>query len=320
MELTVVLMALVMTLILGMYGIPYLQKIKAGQSIREEGPQSHLTKAGTPTMGGLFFMVASIFSSIVYLLVFTPGTMQAYLLLAVFIAYMGIGFFDDYIKIMAKQNLGLTALQKLLIQIAVGVAFTMILMQTGLATTVNLGFITIDLGIFYPVLTTFLLVGFSNATNLTDGLDGLLGGTGAIAFFAFGFLALFFGRVDVAIICFAVFGSLLGFLVFNFNPAKVFMGDTGSLALGGLLAAVAVMLKLELVLLIIGLIFVIETASVMLQVSYFKITKGKRLFKMSPIHHHFELSGWSEVKVVTVFYAVGIMSAIIGIIVGIGMY
>lgn len=320
MELTVVFIALILTLGFGKYGIPYLQKLKAGQSIREEGPQSHLTKAGTPTMGGIFFMAASILASLAYVLIFGAGTLQAYMLLGVFIAYMAIGFFDDYIKVMAKQNLGLTAIQKFLIQVFVGVGFTMILMQTGLTTTVNLGFTTIDLGVFYPVFTTFLLVGFSNATNLTDGLDGLLGGTGAIAFFAFGFLALFLNRIDVAIICFAVFGSLLGFLVFNFNPAQVFMGDTGSLALGGLLAAVAIVLKMELVLLVIGLVFVIETASVMLQVSYFKITKGKRLFKMSPIHHHFELSGWSEVKVVTVFYTVGFICAVLGIILGIGMY
>lgn len=320
MELTVVFIALAITLILGKYGIPYLRKLKAGQSIREEGPQSHFTKAGTPTMGGLFFMIASLLASLAYLLIFSHGTLQTYLLLAVFIAYMGIGFFDDYIKVMAKQNLGLTAIQKLLIQIAVGVGFTIVLMQSGLATTLNLGFTTLELGWFYPVLTTFLLVGFSNATNLTDGLDGLLGGTAAIAFFAFGFLALFAGRIDVAIICFAVFGSLLGFLVFNFNPASVFMGDTGSLALGGLLAAVAIVLKLEVVLLIIGLVFVIETLSVMLQVSYFKATKGKRLFKMSPIHHHFELSGWSEVKVVAVFYTVALICAVVGIIIGIGMY
>ncbi|MGL5296187.1 MAG: phospho-N-acetylmuramoyl-pentapeptide-transferase [Culicoidibacterales bacterium] len=320
MELTVVLVALLLTLILGKYGIPYLRKLKAGQSIREEGPQSHMTKAGTPTMGGLFFMIASIVATIIYMIVFQLYNIELYLLLVVFIAYMGIGFFDDYIKVMAKQNLGLTAMQKLCIQVTVGTIFTVVLMQLGLTTTINLGFATIDLGWLYPILTTILLVGFSNATNLTDGLDGLLGGTGAIAFFAFGFLALFMGRVDVAILCFAVFGSLLGFLVFNFNPAQVFMGDTGSLALGGLLAAVAIVLKLELVLLVIGLVFVIETASVMLQVSYFKATKGKRLFKMSPIHHHFELSGWSEVKVVTIFYSVAFFCAIVGIILGIGMY
>lgn len=299
-----------LTAILAPLFIPYLRKMKFGQSIREEGPESHMKKAGTPTMGGLIFMTAIVISTLAISFYTDLFTTQTLVLLLVFVGFGAVGFLDDFIKVVMKRNLGLTSLQKLIGQIVLSVAAFFLLQLGPFDTTVAIPFTnwTLDLGIFYVLFIIFWLVGFSNAVNLSDGLDGLVSGTASVAFAAFGILAVLYGQYDTALFAFAVTGALLGFLLFNKNPAKIFMGDTGSLALGGALAMLSIILKQELLLLVIGIIFVIETLSVILQVISFKTT-GKRIFKMSPIHHHFELSGWSEQKVVYVFWTVGFIAA-----------
>lgn len=307
--------AFVLTIILAPIGIPLLRRLKFGQSIREEGPQSHQKKAGTPTMGGLIFLISIIAVTIICGLIFELFTTQTIVLLIVFVGFGIIGFLDDGIKVILKRNLGLTSLQKLIGQIVISIAAFLLLQLGDFSTVIGIPFtsLELDFGIFYVAFLIFWLVGFSNAVNLTDGLDGLVAGTASIAFAAFGVIALFNEQTDIALFTFAVTGALLGFLVFNANPAKVFMGDTGSLALGGALAMVSILVKEELLLLLIGLVFVIETASVILQVGSFKLRK-KRIFKMSPIHHHFELSGWSEWKVVIVFWSTGLVVALIAVL------
>jgi len=313
--LTILVSSFLLTVILAPIGIPILRRLKFGQSIREEGPQSHMKKAGTPTMGGLIFLVAIIVSTIVVAMIFDLFTTQTVVLLLVLVGFGVIGFLDDGLKVIFKRNLGLTSLQKLIGQIVIAVAAFLLLRLGSFDTAVGIPYtdISIDLGIFYVAFLIFWLVGFSNAVNLTDGLDGLVSGTASIAFAAFGVIALFNEQADIALFAFAVTGALLGFLIFNANPAKVFMGDTGSLALGGALAMISVLVKQELLLLLVGLVFVIETLSVILQVGSFKLRK-KRIFKMSPIHHHFELSGWSEWKVVIVFWSTSCIVALIAVL------
>jgi phospho-N-acetylmuramoyl-pentapeptide-transferase len=313
--LTIIIASFILTVILAPIGIPLLRRLKFGQSIREEGPQSHMKKAGTPTMGGLIFLLAIIISTIAVAIIFDLFTTQTVVLLLVLVGFGIIGFLDDGLKVIFKRNLGLTSLQKLIGQIAIAVAAFLLLRLGSFDTAVSIPYtdLSIDLGILYVAFLIFWLVGFSNAVNLTDGLDGLVSGTASIAFAAFGVIALFNEQADIALFAFAVTGALLGFLIFNANPAKVFMGDTGSLALGGALAMISVLVKQELLLLLIGLVFVIETLSVILQVGSFKLRK-KRIFKMSPIHHHFELSGWSEWKVVIVFWSTGLVVALIAVL------
>lgn len=288
--------------------------MKFGQSIREEGPESHMKKTGTPTMGGLVFLIAIIITVLVVTFMAGLLTAKVWILLLVLFGYGLIGFLDDFIKVVLKRNLGLTSLQKLIAQIIIAVISFFVLSGSDFETGVNIPFtnISIELSWLYVFFIIFWLVGFSNAVNLTDGLDGLVAGTASIAFAAFGVLAIYQDEMAIAIFTFSVTGGLLGFLIFNKYPAKVFMGDTGSLALGGALAMVSILLKQELLLLLIGLVFVVETASVILQVGSFKL-RQKRIFKMSPIHHHFELSGWSEWKVVIVFWSVGLISAAIAV-------
>lgn len=307
--------ALIMTVALMPVFIPLLKRMKFGQSIREEGPESHLKKTGTPTMGGLVFLISIIVTVLIVAAFNGVLTTQVVILLIVLFGYGLIGFLDDFIKVVLKRNLGLTSLQKLLAQIVIAVLSFFLLRANGFDTALGIPFTdaSIELGWVYVLFIVFWLVGFSNAVNLTDGLDGLVAGTASIAFAAFGILAIVQQETGIALFTFAVAGGLIGFLVFNKYPAKVFMGDTGSLALGGALAMVSILLKQELLLLLIGLVFVIETASVILQVGSFKLRK-KRIFKMSPIHHHFELSGWSEWKVVTVFWGVGFISAAIAVL------
>ena len=313
--LTILVSSFLLTVILAPIGIPVLRRLKFGQSIREEGPKSHMKKAGTPTMGGLIFLLAIIVSTIAVAMILDLFTTQTVVLLLVLVGFGVIGFLDDGLKVIFKRNLGLTSLQKLIGQIAIAIAAFLLLRLGSFDTSVGIPYtdFSIDLGIVYVAFLIFWLVGFSNAVNLTDGLDGLVSGTASIAFAAFGVIALFNEQPDIALFAFAVTGALLGFLIFNANPAKVFMGDTGSLALGGALAMISVLVKQELLLLVIGLVFVIETLSVILQVGSFKLRK-KRIFKMSPIHHHFELSGWSEWKVVIVFWSTGLIVALIAVL------
>ncbi|MGM9943752.1 MAG: phospho-N-acetylmuramoyl-pentapeptide-transferase [Lysinibacillus sp.] len=312
---TILVTSFILTVILAPIGIPMLRRLKFGQSIREEGPQSHMKKAGTPTMGGIIFLLSIIATTVTCGLLLDVFTTHTVVLLLVFIGFGIIGFLDDGIKVIFKRNLGLTSLQKLIGQIVIAIAAFLLLRLGTFDTAIAIPFTEweLDLGMFYIAFLIFWLVGFSNAVNLTDGLDGLVAGTASIAFAAFGVLALFNEQADIALFAFAVTGALLGFLIFNANPAKVFMGDTGSLALGGALAMISVLVNQELLLLLIGLVFVIETLSVILQVGSFKLRK-KRIFKMSPIHHHFELSGWSEWKVVLVFWSTGLVVALIAVL------
>jgi phospho-N-acetylmuramoyl-pentapeptide-transferase len=295
--------AFVVGVILGPLVIPILRKLKFGQAIRAEGPQAHLKKAGTPTMGGLIILAALTFTS----LIFSDRSWDVLLLLIVTLGYGLVGFLDDYIKVVMKRNLGLRAKQKLLGQIIIGLIFFLILYFRGFDMTVDIPGTGLhwNLGLLYLPFLIFVVIGTSNAVNLTDGLDGLAAGTTAIAFGAYAIIALLGTKYDVAVFCAAMVGGVLAFLVFNAHPAKVFMGDTGSLAIGGALAAVAVLTKTEFLLVLIGGVFVIEALSVIIQVISFQTT-GKRVFKMSPLHHHFELSGWSEWRVVGTFWMAGL--------------
>lgn len=309
-----IIMAFLIAALLSPIMIPFLRRLKFGQSIREEGPKSHQKKSGTPTMGGVMILLAIIITTLIMTGKFSAPTMETYLLLFITIGYGVLGFLDDFIKIVMKRNLGLSSKQKLIGQFIIAIIFYFFLNKLGFSTYINIPGtdISIDIGWTYIILLIIMLVGASNAVNLTDGLDGLLAGTAAIAFGAFAILAWNQSQYEVALFSIAVVGAVLGFLVFNAHPAKVFMGDTGSLALGGAIAAVAILLKLEVLLVIIGGVFVIETLSVIIQVISFKTT-GKRVFKMSPLHHHYELIGWSEWRVVTTFWIIGLLFAGIGI-------
>jgi phospho-N-acetylmuramoyl-pentapeptide-transferase len=309
-----ILMGFLITVLLSPVFIPFLRRLKFGQSIREEGPKSHQKKTGTPTMGGIMILLSITVTTLVMTGKFSQPSVETYLLLFVTLGFGLLGFMDDFIKVVMKRNLGLTSKQKLMGQIIISVVFYFIYKQSEFSTEVSIPLtdFSIDLGWGYVLFIIFWMVGFSNAVNLTDGLDGLVSGTAAIAFGAFAVLAWNQSQYELAIFSVAVVGAVLGFLVFNAHPAKVFMGDTGSLALGGAIATVAILAKLEIILIIIGGIFVIETLSVILQVISFKTT-GKRIFRMSPLHHHYELIGWSEWRVVVTFWTVGLLFAILGI-------
>ena len=296
--------------LLGPICIPVLRRLKFGQSIREEGPKHHQVKAGTPTMGGAIIILAVALTTLKY----AQTSMDIVILLLAVISFGLIGFADDYIKVVKKRNLGLRPRQKLGWQMSATLLIFAVLWwhwhQIGQDFLVTLPFthLALDLGAFYAVFMLLILLATTNAVNLTDGLDGLLSGTAAIVFAAYAMYAYWHTEYDVALFSAAMVGVLLGFLVFNRHPARVFMGDTGSLAIGGALAMVAVLTHSELGLILFGLVFVVETLSVVIQVFTFQ-TFGKRVFRMSPLHHHFELSGWSEWGVVTAFWLAAFLSA-----------
>lgn len=293
------LVALVLSLLFGVVYIAFLKKKMMIQYIRKEGPQSHQEKSKTPTTGGLFIVVSTIVAALIALFMQQVTTNQAFIVIITFIFFTLAGFQDDINKIKHKANdKGLSAKGKLFLQCAIAILPTLYVTLNG-HTALMFGDFAFDLGFFYPIFAIFFIAGVSNAVNLTDGLDGLASGNLIISFFACAFLCAYINEVDIAIISSAASGALIGFLYFNKHKAKVFMGDTGSLALGGLLATIAIVGKFELWLIFIGFIYMIETLSVMLQVFSFKVF-GKRIFKMSPIHHHFELSGWSENKILIV--------------------
>ncbi len=309
-----IITAFVIVMLLAPVFIPFLRRLKFGQSIREEGPKAHLKKSGTPTMGGIVIVISSVIATLIFVWKSATLTSDTLLLLVATIGFGFVGFLDDYIKVILKRNLGLTSKQKLLGQLLVSLAVYWLIIYYGYSTEITFGALDfhLDLKWFYLIFIVIYYIAVSNSVNLTDGLDGLLSGTAAIAFGAFAIIAWVQQNNEVALFCMAVVGALLGFLVFNAHPARIFMGDTGSIALGGALATVALILKQELLIIIIGGVFVIESLSVILQVISFKST-GKRIFKMSPIHHHYELSGWSEWRVVTTFWIVGLLFAILGV-------
>ncbi|WP_209974317.1 phospho-N-acetylmuramoyl-pentapeptide-transferase [Paenibacillus eucommiae] len=302
--------AFVLSLIMGPLLIPLLRRLKFGQQIRTDGPQGHLKKQGTPTMGGIIILLALALAS----LRFADKNTELLILLIASLGYGLVGFLDDYIKIMFKRSLGLTAKQKLFGQLAISAVVCYLLVQQGQSTMLFVPYLDLqfNLGWLYFPLMAILMLGASNAVNFTDGLDGLLAGTSAIAFGAYTVIAMNNTQPEAAIFSAAMVGAVLGFLVFNAHPAKVFMGDTGSLGIGGGLVAVAILTKAELLLAIIGGVFLIEILSVVIQVVSFK-TRGKRVFKMSPIHHHFELVGWSEWRVVITFWVTGLVLAALGL-------
>ena len=280
--------------------IPFLRRLKFGQQIRQEGPQKHLQKSGTPTMGGVMFSGGIIVTSLLYVKEYS----EIVPILFVTVGFGIIGFLDDYLKILKKQSEGLTPIQKLLGQfIITGIFCYYCMTNEQIGTEIIIPFMhgkTINIGWFYVPLCFVTILGTDNGVNFSDGLDGLCSSITVMVATFFTVVALGSGS-GIAPICAAVVGGLMGFLLFNVYPAKVFMGDTGSLALGGFVAATACALKMPLFILIVGFIYLIEVISVIIQVGYFKSTKGKRFFKMAPIHHHFELCGWSETRVVAVF-------------------
>lgn len=290
----------VLTVILGFFAIPLLKKLKARQSIREEGPKSHRIKSGTPTMGGLFMLLSAVLV-VIFNKMIDPSVLW---LLFLTLGHGLLGFLDDFIKAEKKRNLGLTAKQKMLGQIILAVLFCWGVVDTlHLPYSIAIPFTHTDISIgplYYPFVV-LVIVGASNAVNLTDGLDGLASGCCVIAFSAYAMFCYMTGFNDLGYFIIILAGSCIGFLFFNYHPAKIFMGDTGSLALGGAIAGISVMTRTELLLIFLGLIFVLEALSVIIQVASFQLT-GKRVFKMSPLHHHFELSGWSEVHVVWAFW------------------
>lgn len=303
--------SLVITLIAMPMLIPFLHKIKFGQEIRKDGPQSHLIKGGTPTMGGVVFIVVPL----LVLVVLDHTAFASKEMLLVAMAYVGyglIGFLDDYIIVVKKDNVGLRPGMKFLLQSILAVAFYLFYRNIA-SSTVYIPLLdqTLDLGWLYFVLVYIMFTAESNAVNLTDGLDGLSAGTVIIAISPYVIFALLQDNKDLAMLLLAVVGALLGYLRYNLHPAKIFMGDTGSLALGGLLAATAMVLKQELLLVIIGGVFLLEVLSVVIQVTSYKLTK-KRVFKMAPLHHHFELSGFKETQVVLIFWSMGLVFAAIG--------
>ena len=307
--------AIVVTILAGIVGIPLLKKLKARQSIRLEGPKSHRAKSGTPTMGGLFMLFALVVV-VVFNQMIDPSVLW---LLFLTLGHGLLGFLDDFIKAEKKRNLGLTAKQKMLGQIILAVLFCWGVVDTlHLPYSIAIPFTQTDISIgwFYYPFVVLVIVGASNAVNLTDGLDGLASGCCVISFAAYAVYCYMTGFNDLGYFITILAGSCIGFLFFNYHPAKVFMGDTGSLALGGAIAGISVMTRTELLLIFLGLIFVLEALSVIIQVISFKTT-GKRVFQMSPIHHHLELSGWSEVKVVWSFWIFECIAASISLLLAI---
>ena len=286
--------------------LPALRRLKAGQAIREDGPKWHMGKAGTPTMGGLMFMLGILAAIIVAGWKNMMAGDLSHLYIFLFALVFGvIGFLDDYEKVKKKQNLGLTALQKFVLQLAAAVAFLMLMRFEGLLSpNLYIPFVNISIPLSWPlymVFAAFVVVGAVNAVNLTDGLDGLATSVTIPVGLFFAVVAVWWGYTQLGVFAAAMLGGLFAFLIFNAHPAKTFMGDTGSLFLGGAVAGLALAFDMPLILLPVGIVYIAETLSVILQVGYFKLTHGKRLFKMAPIHHHFEMCGWNEVKVVTVF-------------------
>ena len=310
----IMLISFIISVIITKVEIPVLKR-KAGQNIREDGPQSHLSKAGTPSMGGIAIIIAASLTTIGAAVMGKIDGLGCAIILLVFVGFGLIGFFDDYLKVIKKNNLGLRAYQKFGLQTILSVILAVYLANyTEGSTSVYIPFadIYVNFGIWYIPFVVFVVLARTNAVNLTDGLDGLASGVTAFISLFFAVAGFTYGIVTGAYFCSAMCGACLGFLVFNRNPAKVFMGDTGSLALGGGLAAAAILMKLELLLPIVGLLYVIEALSVVLQVGYFKISGGKRIFKMAPIHHHFEKCGFSEVQVVAGFWIFAVLCCVAG--------
>lgn len=303
-----------LTLVMGPIFIPFLHRLKFGQTVRDDGPQSHLKKTGTPTMGGFIFLVPMLILSVFY----ARYDMRILPIALVTIGFGIVGFLDDFIKVVKKRKDGLYWNQKMIGLLLVAVIFAFYVSKSGIGTDIIIPLLgmekTIDLAWFFIPFTVLVLISSTNAVNITDGLDGLCAGITLIVTLFFSIVAMTRSEWEyIKIFSSILSGGCLAFLAYNAHPAKVFMGDMGSLALGGAVGAISIMMKIPLILFIVGAIYVIEALSVMIQVTSFKLT-GKRVFKMAPIHHHFELSGWKEVKVVYVFWAVTILLSIVSLL------
>ncbi len=310
-----VVISFVINILICPFMIKYLRILKFGQQVRNDGPKTHLKKANTPTMGGIIFLISMTITSLFFL----RNNHEGILVLLSTIGFGLIGFTDDFIKIIKKRSLGLHAYQKIILQIIM-VAFFLLFINKFLPeqnySQIYIPFVSkkfLELGIFFIPFIFFVFIGTVNAVNLTDGLDGLAAGVTVLVSIFFMYIALKFNN-PLCLIAGSVVGSLFSFLLFNSYPAKVFMGDAGAFALGGFIASIAIVLKAPLFLIIVGIIYIAEALSVIIQVAYFKITHGKRFFKMAPIHHHFELCGWSETKVVAMFYLVTAIMCLIGLV------
>ena len=310
------LVAFGVTALVGRFLIPWLRALKAGQTIKEIGPKWHMSKQGTPTMGGIMFIVGILVAVVAAgWQDFRAGDYTALLVYLFALVFGAIGFIDDFFKVKFHKNEGLTAPQKFLLQLAAAIAFVVLLRYTGhIANHFYIPFVNLTLRIPWPVymvLAAFIIVGCVNSVNLTDGIDGLATGvTMPVALF-FTAVALTWNQLGTGVLSAAVFGGLCAFLVYNFHPAKVFMGDTGSLFLGGMVCGLAFALDIPLVLILVGIIYICETLSDIIQVTYFKLTHGKRIFRMAPLHHHLEMGGWSEVKLFCVFTGVTALCCIL---------
>ena len=305
------ILAFVISAVVGRFLIPALRAMKAGQSIKEIGPNWHMSKQGTPTMGGIMFMVACVAAVLVFgWRDMAGGDFSALFVLVLALLYGAIGFVDDYAKIKKKENTGLTAGWKFLLQLAVAIAFLALMrMENHLTPNLYIPFVNVSVSlpwIVYLIFAAFVMVGCVNAVNLTDGLDGLAGSVTLPVAVFFAVLSAWWDKGAVGIFAGALAGGILGFLVYNFYPAKVFMGDTGSLFLGGAVCGLAFALDAPLILIPVGIIYIVETMSDILQVGYFKLTHGKRIFRMAPLHHHLEMGGWSEVRIVLTFAGITI--------------
>ena len=316
---SLLLVAFLLTVVMLPKLIKYLHYLKFGQEIRQEGPQSHIHKKGTPTMGGISFILAIVVALIIAMFLNSENIKYYLLFIYTTVSFAIIGYIDDMLIVVKKKNDGLSPRKKLLLQIVFSLIFYILVSLV----YDNVNFIEIpiinyqlNISYLYLLFVIFWQTGFSNAVNLTDGLDGLATSVTIITTSTFALLAYKENNFPVLVFCLAIVGALLGFLLFNKKPAKIFMGDTGSLALGGILAAISIILHKEIVVVFIGLVYILETLSVIIQVAYFKKT-GKRIFKMSPLHHHFELTGYGEVKTVYIFVIIAVISSAIGYFIGV---
>lgn len=318
-----IVIAAVITGLLGYFMVPFLHKIKFGQTIREVGPSWHKNKQGTPTMGGIMFIIGSSVAAVICIaFLWLNGGAETQLMFVKVIAgalmavgFGIVGFLDDYISIKKHRNLGLTEIQKLILQFIIVGAYLLSVALAGGTTETVIPFLgSVDLGFFYYILAAVFIVGMVNAVNFTDGIDGLNTSVTLVVALVFSVIAMLLNRVGLSLYAAAIVGAMIGFLFWNANPAKVFMGDTGSLFLGGAVCALAFGVDMPILLILIGIIYIVEILSVVLQVTYFKISHGKRIFKMAPIHHHFEMCGWNENKICFVFSGVTLLAGILGVL------
>ena len=318
-----IVIAAVITGLLGYFMVPFLHKIKFGQTIREVGPSWHKNKQGTPTMGGIMFIIGSSVAAVICIaFLWLNGGAETQLMFVKVMAgalmavgFGIVGFLDDYISIKKHRNLGLTEIQKLILQFIIVGAYLLSVALAGGTTETVIPFLgSVDLGFFYYILAAVFIVGMVNAVNFTDGIDGLNTSVTLVVALVFSVIAMLLNRVGLSLYAAAIVGAMIGFLFWNANPAKVFMGDTGSLFLGGAVCALAFGVNMPILFILIGIIYIVEILSVVLQVTYFKISHGKRIFKMAPIHHHFEMCGWNENKICFVFSGVTLLAGIIGVL------